>query len=112
MSWRRNRLVRQIRVRPRLYIALSVAILVAVLLPLTVASHPVTRFLVAWNVGTGLYVVLAAVMMIRSTHQHMRHRAQLQDDGQLVILLLVVVASVASLPQSPGNSPSSKKCTG
>ena len=27
----------------------------------------------------------------------MRHRAQIQDDGQLVILLLVVVSSVASL---------------
>jgi uncharacterized membrane protein len=42
-------------------------------------------------------VLLAAIMMIRSTHPHMRHRAQLQDDGQFVILLLVVVASVASL---------------
>ena len=96
-GWRRNRLVRQIRVRPRLYVALVVAILVGVLLPTDIASHQITRLLIAWNVGTGLYVLLAAIMMVRSTHQHMRHRAQLQDDGQVVILALVVFASVASL---------------
>ncbi len=57
-------------------------------------------------------MILAAVMMVRSTHQHMRHRAQLQDDGQLVILLLVVVASVASLAAMAASSPWSKTCAG
>ncbi len=52
MDWRRNRIIRQIRVRPRLYIALAIAVAVGVFLPLDVASHPVTRFLIAWNVGT------------------------------------------------------------
>lgn len=96
-AWRRNRFIRQVRVRPRLYVALVVAILVGIFLPTNIAGHQITRLLIAWNVGTGLYVLLAAVMMIRSTHQHMRHRAQLQDDGQLVILAMVVIASVASL---------------
>jgi uncharacterized membrane protein len=64
---------------------------------LEVSRHTVTRWLIAWNVGAGLYVALAAIMMIRSTRHHMRHRAQLQDDGQLVILSLVVVATIASL---------------
>lgn len=97
MNLKRNRVLRQVSARPRLIIATSVAIGVAVLLPTDWASHLVTRLLIAWNVGTCLYVVLAASMMIRSSNRHMRHRAQLQDDGQLVILLLVVVASVASL---------------
>ena len=97
VAWRRNRLIRQVRVRPRLYIALVVAILIGVFLPTGIASHQITRLLIAWNVGTGLYVLLAAVMMVRSTHQHMRHRAQLQDDGELVILAMVVIASIASL---------------
>jgi uncharacterized membrane protein len=96
-AWRRNRIVRQIRIRPRLYIALAIAIAIDVFLPSGIARDAITRFLIAWNAGTGLYVLLAAVMMIRSTHQHMRHRAQLQDDGQFIILVLVVVASVASL---------------
>ena len=66
-------------------------------MPSTVASHGLTRGLIAWNAGAGLYVLLAAIMMIRSSSHHMRHRAQLQDDGQLVILALVVLATIASL---------------
>src|SRR5207302_1097295 len=42
------------------------------------------------------------VMMIRSTHEHMRRRAQLQDDGALVILALVVISAVASLAAIAG----------
>jgi len=95
--WRRNRLFRHVRARPRLFIAVLVAILVGIFLPLSLAREPVTRWLVAWNAGAGLYVLLAAVMMSRSSSHRMRHRAQLQDDGAIVILALVVVATIASL---------------
>jgi uncharacterized membrane protein len=57
----------------------------------------VTRWLIAWNAGALLYVALAAIMMIRSNSIQIRHRSQLQDDGQTVILLLVVLAAIASL---------------
>jgi len=77
--------------------ATGIAIAIGLFMPAGVAGQAVTRFLVAWNFGAGLYVLLAAIMMVRSSHQHMRHRAQLQDDGALVILALVVVATVASL---------------
>jgi uncharacterized membrane protein len=96
-NWHRNRFIRQFRSRPRLYIAVAIAILVGILLPESMARQSVTRWLIAWNVGTGLYVLLAAVMMIRSSSHHMRHRAQQQDDGQRTILALVVVATIASL---------------
>jgi len=95
MNWQRNRLLHQVRARPRLFIATAVAIALGIFLPAGIASHSVTRWLIAWNAGTGLYVLLAAIMMIRSSSHHMRHRAQLQDDGQLVILSLVVVATIA-----------------
>jgi len=95
--WQRYRILRQVRARPRLFIATAVAILVAFALPTGIASHPVTRWLIAWNAGTGLYVLLAAIMMIRSSDHRMRHRAQLQDEGQIAILVLVVVSAVASL---------------
>ena len=36
-------------------------------------------------------------MLMRSSQHHVRHRAQFQDDDQLVILTLVVISSVASL---------------
>ena len=102
MSWQRSRILRLVRARPRLFIAATVAIAVGILLPTGVASHSVTRWLIAWNTGTGLYVLLAAIMMIRSSSHHMRHRAQLQDDGQLAILFLVVVAAIASLAAIAG----------
>ena len=102
MIRQRSQFLRLVRARPRLFIATAVAIAVGVALPVGVASHSVTRWLIAWNTGTGLYVCLAAIMMIRSSKHHMRHRAQLQDDGQLVILSLVVVATVASLAAIAG----------
>ena len=97
MNWQRSKVYRQIRARPRIFIAAAAALAVGLLLPTAVASHAVTRFLVAWNVGTCLYVLLAAIMMTRSTSHQMRHRAQIQDDGQFVILILVVISSIASL---------------
>ena len=97
MSWQHYRVLRQVHARPRLFIATAAAIVVGLFLQTSVASHAVTRWLIAWNTGTGLYVLLAAIMMIRSSSHHMRHRAQLQDDGQRTILALVVVATIASL---------------
>ncbi len=97
MNRSRNRFIRLVQSRPRLFIATAIAIAVGLLLPMSVARQPVTRWLVAWNTGAVLYVVLAALMMIRSSTHHMRHRAQLQDDGQRTILALVVIATIASL---------------
>ena len=102
MNWQRFRLIRQIRARPRLFIATAVAVAVGVLLPPTIAGHLVTRSLIAWNAGADLYVLLAAIMMIRSSQHHMRRRAQLQDDGQLAILVLASLAAVASLAAIAG----------
>jgi uncharacterized membrane protein len=78
MSWQRFRIVRQIHARPRLMTATAVELVVAFLIPTTVAGHGVSRWLLAWNAGTLLYVLLAAVMMIRSSSHQMRRRAQLQ----------------------------------
>lgn len=97
MNWQRYRLFRLVRARPRIFIAAATAVAVGVILPTSMVSHLVTRLLIAWNVGTCLYVLLATVMMIRSTQNHMRHRAQIQDDGQVVILILVVITAIASL---------------
>ena len=97
VHWHRSRFFRLVHARPRLFIAVIVGVTIGLLLPSSIARQPVTRWLIAWNVGAGLYVLLAAIMMIRSSSHHMRHRAQLQDDGQRTILALVVVATIASL---------------
>lgn len=97
MGLSRSRTVRLMKARPRLFIAAAVGLLVGVLLPEGAAQHLVSRMLIAWNVGTCLYVFLAAAMMMRSSHELMRKRALHQDEGQLTILVLVVITSVASL---------------
>lgn len=90
-------MVRLIRARPRIFIATAAAVAVGILLPTGLVGHLATRLLVAWNVGTCLYILLAAIMMTRSSQNHMQHRAQLQDDGQIALLILVVVSGIASL---------------
>jgi uncharacterized membrane protein len=97
-----HRIIHPLRTRPRLIIATAVGTAVGALLPMSVAAHPVTRWLIAWNAGTGIYVVLAVVMMVRSSDHRMRRRAQLQDDGQLLILGLACLATVASLAAIAG----------
>jgi uncharacterized membrane protein len=92
-----KRLLHVFRVRPRLFIVALIGVLTGLLLPHAIASQSVSRWLIAWNVGAWLYIALAAVMMIRSSKGHMRHRAQLQDDGKYMILGLVVISAIASL---------------
>src|SRR5262249_26255680 len=59
--------------------------------------RPVTRGLVGWDIGVGLYMALALEMMVRSdVHQIRRHAAR-QDEGALVILALTVATALASL---------------
>ena len=92
-----KRFIHVFKVRPRLFIVAMIGALTGLLLPHGIASQPISRWLIAWNVGAWLYVALAAVMMIRSSQGHMRHRAQLQDDGKYAILGLTVIAAIASL---------------
>ncbi len=97
MNWQRHRMLRLVRARPRIFIAAAAAIAVGLLLPTSLVGHLITRLLVAWNVGTCLYVLLAAIMMTRSSQSRMRHRAQTQDDGQIALLILVAISAIASL---------------
>jgi uncharacterized membrane protein len=85
------------RARPRLLTATAIAIAVGVLLPRDLLTYSVTRWLVAWNTLTVLYVFLATIMMTRSSQHEMCHRARRQDDGQIVILAIVAFSAIASL---------------
>ena len=90
-------LLRLIRVRPRLASAAAVGIAIAAALSMWAEIHIITALLIGWNAGACLYIVLAGVMMARSNQESMQRRAGHEDDGQLVILMLVVLAAVASL---------------
>jgi uncharacterized membrane protein len=59
--------------------------------------RPVTRFLLGWDVGVGVYLVLAAHMMAGSDVHVIRRRAPTQDEGGATILALTVSAALVSL---------------
>lgn len=89
--------VRILLARPRLSSCALLGLLAIVALPNSVAAQGVTRMIIGWNVGAGIYLALAIRMMFHSTHERMRNRALRQDEGRFLILALVVTAAIASL---------------
>ena len=87
-------LLRVLLARPRLFISMAIGFATIVLLPDWVAHQTVTRAIIGWNVGSVLYLVLAMKMMFWSTHERMRARALQHDEGNAVVLLLVVTAAL------------------
>ena len=56
-----------------------------------------SRILVAWNVAIVVFLVLLAFTWARSTHETMRKRARLLDEGRHAVLILAMAAALGSL---------------
>ena len=89
------RLIRIIRARLRLILSACLGIAVVAMLPAD--WRWATRLLVGWDVGVGLYLVLAYFMIAKEDVSHIRRRAALQDEAGVVILILTATAALASL---------------
>ncbi len=81
--------------KPRLLISVTGSILIYLLTPKWLQLS--TRILIGWNFGVVSFLVLVWLMMSRATSQRMRSQAQRQDQSRWIILIMVVVASCASL---------------
>ncbi len=90
-------LIRLVLARPRLFSCILLGLATVWLLPLLTPVHAVTRLIIAWNVGACLYLALAGRMMFWSSHERMRTRAILQDEGRIMVLALVVIAAIVCL---------------
>jgi uncharacterized membrane protein len=88
---------RVIRARPRLFVSSVVGMAAVGVLASLTNWRPVMRDLVGWDVGIGLYVILAVEMMARADLHQIRRRAAAQDDGAVAILVLTVASAMASL---------------
>ncbi|MDE2369989.1 MAG: DUF1345 domain-containing protein [Burkholderiales bacterium] len=86
-----------LRARPRLWSAVAIGVAAYLLLPQLHSVHAGSRTLLAWNACTLSYLALAAHMVLNSDTHEMRRRAVRQNDGRLLVLTMVVVASVAVL---------------
>jgi uncharacterized membrane protein len=90
-----RRAIRMVRIRPRLFLSALLGLAVATVLP--AGLHAATRVLVGWDIGVGLYLVLACRIMATTDTDGMRRHAARQDEGRIAVLCLTAVAALASL---------------
>jgi uncharacterized membrane protein len=85
----------QARLRPRLLGAAIVSALVFGVLPSSWLAN--SRLLAAWDIGVVCYLALAWTMAARSSTAKMQERAAEEDESAVVVLVLTLAASIASL---------------
>ncbi|MGF1933641.1 MAG: DUF1345 domain-containing protein [Nostoc sp. ChiQUE02] len=81
--------------RPRLIIAVGLAVLVSVILPHSL--HLPTRILCAWNSGTDLFLAVTWWKMVEATPEKIRRYAESEYEGHFAIFMLVIAAACASV---------------
>lgn len=110
---RRSRLgmpYRIVRARPRLFLGVTCGICLSIFLPDT--WRVATRLLISWNVGTLIYFVLAAVMVVEASPESMARHAESQDEGRFGILVFSVLAAAAAFGAIVAQLGSVKDMTG
>ncbi len=95
--FRRPPVLRIFWARPRLIGSAAFGLALIMLFHFVVPWRLPTQLLIAWNLSVGLYLVLAWSMMLKSSEEQMKLRAQIQDEGQVIVLLLTIIASVACM---------------
>ena len=83
--------------RPRLMISIFLGVVAFAALPMIWPIHLAGRLLVSYNLTALVYLSAVGVMMNKSDVNKMRWRSQMQDDGKIVVLLVVIIGSLASL---------------
>lgn len=83
-----------IKARPRLLYSVIVGFTTFILLA---GHHPSTRFLMAWSSASATYLVLVFVMMQYFNNRNISHLSNHQDDGQLLVYIISLMASIVSL---------------
>ena len=89
------RIVRIVRARPRLALCGALTIVVIALLPGD--WRWATRFVVGWDIGVMLYLILAFAVMAGADVAQIRRQARLMDEGRIAIPALIVGTALASL---------------
>jgi uncharacterized membrane protein len=83
--------------RPRLVLSTVVGILAYHATPVDIVPLNITRAIIAWNIGSVLYLLLAGKMMFFDSHERMRLRAVKHDPGSYFVLFVVIVSCIICL---------------
>jgi uncharacterized membrane protein len=89
------RFARVLRARPKLFLSVVLGLVIIAALPAD--WRVATRMLVGWDVGLGFYLAVVYSAVAGSDVSHIRLRASIEDEGRVAILILTVVAALASL---------------
>lgn len=81
--------------RPRLFIAVGVAVLISVILPPSL--HLPSRILCAWNFGADFFLAITWWKMLKARPDKIRRYAENEYEGHLAIFMLVIAAACASV---------------
>jgi uncharacterized membrane protein len=87
--------LRIVRHHPRLAIAAALGVVVVLLLPGNLRLS--TRLLIGWDIGAVFYLATAIALVQDFDLKRVQLRAEQYDEGGLLVLVLTVVAAVASL---------------
>ena len=82
------------KAKPRLLYASIVGVLAFFLLK---GHYTSTRFLMAWSAASVTYLILVFMMMMDFNKKKISHLSAREDDGQLLIYVISLLASVVSL---------------
>ena len=94
----RRRMLGPFAARPRLLAAIGAGIAAWALLLLVPSDLSLTTSaILAWDVTCAVFIVAAVAMMWRADEHRIRSTAATQDQGQGVILALVIAAAAASI---------------
>lgn len=103
-------MLRIVRSRPRLFIALACGLVAAPLLPGHV-SHT-TRALCAWDTGVIVYVVLSGLLFFTEHASRMEADAEAQQEGEWTIFALTVAVVIVSFVAIVGEFSVTKEVAG
>ena len=87
--------IRVVKLHPYLFVGSLIGIGVAAFLPGSVSLT--TRLLAGWDTGVAIYLILIQWLMMRCNVDRIRRRAAEQDEGAFAILLLTIIATMASM---------------
>ena len=88
-------LIRIVRARPRLFVAALAGLAVIALMPSE--WRYATRILVGWDAAVWLYLLFIYRLIAKSSVSHIGRHAANEDEGRIAILVLTVVAALATL---------------
>lgn len=92
---KKPRAMRIVDAHQRLMISAIVGALIAFVLP--ESWRLVTRLLIGWDFGIALYMAFAFFAFATADRAHIRYKAQIQDEGRFVVLVLTAVSAFVSL---------------